>query len=302
MHRLSQRTFDGEAAGPHLLITGGVHGDEYEPIVAVRRLIGLFERGDPLVRGWRGRVTFVPVVNENAFHRGDRTAEDGLDLARVCPGRPEGSITERTAWALSQLIRSADYYIDLHTGGTKLSVLPLVGYVLHADPRVLDTQRRMARAFGLPVVWGTSPHLDGRSLSVARDAGIPALYAEYLGAATCTTAGVEAYVTGCLNVMSTLRMLDRDVPEPRIEHFVEDSRHGSGHLQVCNPSPMNGYFDPAVRLGDRVRKGDVLGTVFDPVGETEQRIVAQQDGIVLVLRTFPQVREGDSLCVVLETS
>ena len=26
-------------AGPHLLITGGVHGDEYEPMEAIRRLI-----------------------------------------------------------------------------------------------------------------------------------------------------------------------------------------------------------------------------------------------------------------------
>ena len=47
------------------------------------------------------------------------------------------------------LIRAADYYIDLHTGGTRLRVLPLAGYSLHPDRRILEVQRRMARAFGL---------------------------------------------------------------------------------------------------------------------------------------------------------
>ena len=29
--------------GPRLLVTGGVHGDEFEPMAACRRLIGLLE-------------------------------------------------------------------------------------------------------------------------------------------------------------------------------------------------------------------------------------------------------------------
>ena len=103
-----------EVPGPHLLITAGVHGDEFEPMVAVRRLIEAF---DP--SALKGRVTLVPLVNEAAFYNRARTAEDGLDLARVCPGNHEGSVTERTAAALSDLIRSADYYIDLHTGGVR---------------------------------------------------------------------------------------------------------------------------------------------------------------------------------------
>src|SRR3989440_9020958 len=92
--------------------------------------------------GLRGRVTLVPVVNEPAFQLGQRTAADRLDLGRTCPGRADGSVTEQIAHALSALIRSADYYIDLHTGGTRLCVLPLVGYTLHRDPAVLSAQRR----------------------------------------------------------------------------------------------------------------------------------------------------------------
>src|SRR5262245_33458384 len=186
----------------------------------------------------RGRVTLVPVVNEPAFRRGQRTAEDGLDLARTCPGRADGSITERVAAALTDLIASADRYIDLHTGGTRLRVLPLVGYMLHPDSHVLAEQRRMARAFGLPIVWGTDPRLEGRSLSVARDGATPALYAECQGGGAFDRQGVEAYVAGCLGVMAELGMLEGEPPPawptPRV---VEDDRPGSGHMQADHPAP-----------------------------------------------------------------
>ena len=92
---LRSRSLAGDQDRPHLLITAGVHGDEYEPMEAVRRLFSRFS-AKPL----RGRVTLVPIVNEPAFRLRQRAAEDGLDLARTCPGRDDGSITERIAAAL----------------------------------------------------------------------------------------------------------------------------------------------------------------------------------------------------------
>ena len=170
------KRIEGGAPGPRLLISAGVHGDEFEPMAAVRGLMQSV-RGE----GLRGRLTLVPVVNAAAYRRGERTAEDGLDLARVCPGRADGSVTQREAFALSELIRDADYYIDLHTGGKAFTLSPLAGYMLHQDTQILEQHRRMARAFNLPLIWGTNPNLDGRSLSVARDARVPAIYVEHGG-------------------------------------------------------------------------------------------------------------------------
>jgi len=298
---LKQFDFGGTSSGPHLLITGAVHGDEFEPILAIRRLIDLLEQRDEAISGFRGRVTLIPIVNEAAFLRGHRCGDDGLDLARTCPGRPDGNLTEQTAFALSEQILLADNYIDLHTGGTELSVFPLAGYVMHANSDVLNVQRRMARAFNLPVVWGTAANLEGRSLSVARDANVPAIYCEYLGAATCTAAGVDAYVSGCLNVMAELGMLDRARPADDVKYIVENATPNSGHMQVCNPSPITGYFEPYVRLGDAVRAGDSLGQVHPLDGGVPTIIRAMETGIVLVLRTFPRVRSGESVAVIMET-
>jgi predicted deacylase len=295
--QLAQQQVCGGEPGPHVLITGGVHGDEFEPMAAVRRLMRLLPP-----EKLRGRVTLVPVVNEAAFRLGQRCAEDGLDLARTCPGRIDGSITERTAHALSALIRTADFYIDLHTGGTRLRVLPLVGYSLHRDPAVLAAQRRMARAFGLPIIWGTDPNLDGRSLSVARDAGVPAIYAEYHGGGGCDPAGVTAYVRGCLGVLAELGLIEPAPPAARPDPLVvEDERPDSGHMQANHPAPCEGFFEPAVALGQQVRAGDLLGTVTDRLGDHVEPVRAAHTGLVLVLHTFARVETGEGLVVVLET-
>ncbi|HEY2252276.1 MAG TPA: succinylglutamate desuccinylase/aspartoacylase family protein [Planctomycetaceae bacterium] len=292
---LNCRVISGSQPGPRVLITGGVHGDEFEPMAAIR----LLAREIPADK-LRGSVTLVPVVNEPAFRLGARTAEDGRDLARTCPGRHDGSVTERIAAALSELILAADYYIDLHTGGTRLVVQPLVGYMLHGDPAVLAVQRRMAQAFGLPIIWGTDPNLDGRSLSVARDAGVPAIYAEYLGGGVCSREGVAAYVRGCRNVLAELDMLDGPASVAGQETIcVEDDRAGAGHMQVNHQTPIEGFFEPAVKLGQEVQVGDLLGTVCDVIGVSIAEIRAKYAGQVIVLHTFARVNAGDGVTVIL---
>ncbi len=296
---LTFERFTGPEPGPRVLITGGVHGDEFEPMAAIRRLIARFREAPPR----RGSVTLVPVVNEPAFHRGSRTADDGLDLARTCPGRPDGSITERIAHAVSGLIRAADSYIDLHTGGTRLRVLPLTGYTLHPNPEVLAKQRRMARAFGLPIIWGTDPSLDGRTLSVARDANIPAIYAEYHGGGGCDPAGIDAYVDGCLRVLADLGMIVEAPAAPTSQPLVvEDSRPGSGHMQVNHPAPCDGFFEAAVGLGHRVKEGDLLGTITDVLGQRCEPVRAAHDGLAIVLHTFARVDAGTGVAVILPES
>ena len=269
-------------------------GDECEPMAAVRRLIDEWPRATT-----RGRVTLIPVVNEAAYRRRQRTAEDGLDLARTCPGSLVGSITERTAAALTAQIRAADYYIDLHTGGVLYDIWPLAGYTLHPDGAVLERQRAMARAFNLPVVWGTSARLEGRSMSVARDAGVPAIYAEHGGGGGCRGSAVNDYVEGCLNVAAAVGVIDREPTPSRVLYGVEDDRPGSGHLQIQQPSPAEGFFEPSVELGEVVQRGAVLGRVVDVLGSMTTEVTAASTGRVLLLRIFPRVDQGDTLAVVL---
>ena len=293
--QLQSITIEGQKNGPNLLILGGIHGDEFESMWAIRRL-----KSALLPEALRGSVTLVPVVNEGAFWRGERTAEDELDLARTCPGRADGSITERVAHAVSALIREADYLIDLHSGGLIMQFYPTAGYTLHPDKDVLDVQRRMARAFNMPIIWGTTSRLDGRTLSVARDARIPAIYAEWMGGGTCDPAGVEGYFEGCMNVMGELDMIERTQPASRTEHVVEDDRDNAGVIQANYSAPFAGFFEPNIKLMDPVKPGDLIGVVTDHLGERREEIRSVQEGLVLCLRVYNRVYAGESLGAVLE--
>lgn len=286
-------TIEGESDGPRVLVTAGVHGDEYEGIEATKLLASSTDRGD-----LKGTLQLIPIVNESAYKTRDRVGEDSLDLARTFPGDASGTVTQRLAAELAPLIQRADFYIDLHSGGHAMWIEPLVGYMLVADDEVLSKQRAMARAFGLPIIWGTSADLDGRSLSVARDANVPAIYAEYQGGGLCSSDGVAAYLAGCRHVMAQLGIIaptgDR-TSEPVLE--IEDKRPGSGHLQVQHRSPVSGTFSPSVRLGETVSEGDLLGIIEK---RERTRVHADSSGRIFCLRADPLVNQGDSLAVIMD--
>lgn len=295
---MDTRTISSERKGPHVLISAGVHGDEYEPMLAALELSARLQG-----RLICGSLTVVPVVNVSAFVAGTRCGADGLDLARICPGNLHGSVTEVAGAQISTLIRQADYYIDLHTGGRLLSIYPLAGYMLHSSPRVLDAQRKMAAAFSLPVVWGTEPTPEGRTLSVARDAQVPAIYVEYGGGASVNRDIVSAYVSGCISVLQRLGMLEagaREAQRPR--YRVEDPAAAGGHLQSKMPAPVGGIFTAAVELGSSIRKGELWGTITSMPDGATREVTADRDGMVLFLRAVALVEAGESLGGILPVS
>jgi predicted deacylase len=288
-------TVVGERPGPHLVITAGVHGDEWEPMEAVRQLASEIRPND-----LSGRLSLVPIANVSAYRLGRRVGDDNLDLARVCPGRADGTPTERIAWELAALIRDANYYIDLHTGGANLRIWPLAGYLLHANSDVLEKQRLMAHSFSLPVVWGTDPTLNGRTLSVARDAGVPAIYVEYLGSIPFCHAAVEAMLAGCRNVMRTLGMLSEQPSPDVVQFFAEDPQPSSGHLQIQHPAPAAGMFVPTVALGELVAAGAPIGHLVTDTDRERKPVLADSSGRIVALRTKPRVELGDGLAVIAE--
>jgi predicted deacylase len=162
-------------------------------------------------------------------------------------------------------------------------------------------QRRMAKAFNLPLIWGSDPNLNGRTLSVARDHNIPAIYAEWKGGGGCQAQGVQDYVDGCLNVMGELQMIDRKSPESKIKKVVEEDFTGAGLLTGDYLSPVDGLFESAVSLWDDVEAGTFIGIVSDISGKNIAQIKSTQAGKVICLRVFARVWKGDSLCHILDS-
>lgn len=283
---------DSGKTGPKVLLTAGVHGDEYEPMLTAMQLInelpGLLKSGS---------LTIVPVTNESAYVNSIRYGEDGLDLARICPGKPDGTITERVASQISSLIKESDYFIDMHTGGPAFEIYPLAGYVLHPSPEILKKQQEMALAFNLPLVWGTDYRPNGRTLSVARDANIPAIYLEFGGGTGFRMQVVDAYKKGFMQLLNYFNMLNKPIESDNSveKYWIEDHRQDSGFLQGKMPSPSDGIFVARVKIGDKVKAGELFGRVIEPFSGKQINLYADIDGLVFLLRTMVKVKSGDAL-------
>ena len=294
----SIKTFRIEAknAGPHILLIAGVHGDEYEPVLTALELIN--ELPQLLISG---SVTVVPIVNVTAYQMGNRCGEDNLDLARICPGRPEGSASERNAFEVSKLIRQADYLIDMHTGGLALDIYPMAGFMLHPFPAILQKQRELALAFNTPVIWGTDYRPEGRTLSVARDANIPAVYLEFGGGSGMRREVIKKYKEGFLNVLNYLNMAAGKAVfiSPGKRFWVEDSRPDSGYFQGKMPALSEGIFVGEKTPGDQVKKGELYGKIVEPFTGKSTSILADMEGMVLSTRVSVYVKEGEALGSIL---
>jgi predicted deacylase len=285
----------GAQPGPTLLVSAGVHGDEFEGIVALQTLAAQLSPAE-----LRGTFVAVPVVNMPAYAAGLRVNPDGRqDLARVFPGDRRGTVTEQIAYVFTQrLIRHADFYCDLHSAGQYYAIEPWVGYQL--KPELLPRQREAAALFGLPTVWGT-PYLPGRTLSAAAQYNVPSLYAEVTGEGRCRDEDVAALVHGVRQLLAWLGITS-DPPRPhRPLCVVEDDRPDAGYLQGQLRAACGGLFRPAVRLGQQVKQGELFGTIAGPVGETMATATVPASGRVVFLRTFPRVVAGDPLGTVMET-
>ena len=286
VHTLGQGT-----EGPRVLIIAGIHGDEFEPMLAANELLNILNG-----KIKSGSLTIIPVANPSAFELGKRCGQDGLDMARTFPGNQHGTITERMASQLAMHIKNADYLIDLHTGGQLFNITPLTGYLLHPSQQVLEKQQMMAEAFNLPLIWGTAPDAEGRTLSTARDHNIPAIYAECGGGSGISQNTIERYVEGCLNVLFQLKMIDYNVPAiPNFFYWLEDHRPGQGHLQSKMPSPAEGIFIPLYSPGEIISKGSIVGYIMDPINNASTNIEADDDGMVFMVRVSSLVRVGDTL-------
>lgn len=58
---------------------------------------------------------------------------------------------------------------------------------------------------------------------------------------------------------------------------------------------MSGIFTRQVKLGEFVKKGEILGVLSDPFEEEREKVLAPFAGIVIGQLSIPLVHEGDAL-------
>jgi predicted deacylase len=279
----------GGAPGPTVLLSAGVHGDEYEGQIVLRRLLRDL---DPARLA--GRLILLPALNLPAVRAARRCSPvDGANMNRAFPGDPDGGPTAQLAHYVEQeLLPRCQAAVDLHSGGTASEYLPCA-YVYAGGP-MAEAKMRLARAFGAPLSVLVGTTAETRSLSAACErCGIPMIATE-LGGGARVDAGALAVADG--GVRAVLRHLGLLPPEPadsaRRTRFVEVP--GRAHFLMC---PASGLFEPLVELGTTVEAGTLAGWAHD-IDDPATAPVAVHfaaPGIVVARRLPALARRGDYL-------
>ena len=286
----------GQQPGPVCMVTGLVHGDEYEGPVAIQDVFAELDTAS-----MQGTYFGVPMVNGPAFTQGTREGGwDHLNLARIFPGNPNGFPTERIAHVFQEyLVVQSDFLLEMHAGGNLYACQELAGYQVQGG-QAGSRLHEAAIAFGFDLVWGTEA-LPGRTLSAAREKGVPAIYVENCGEGRVRTSQRASAVQGIRNILAFLGVIDGSFPTAEPTFSLQTLGEEGGHLQVNYPSPFSGLFVPAVELWDRVSIGETLGHVRHPDGTELAEVRAQETGRVMFLRTMPRVWAGECLIYILDT-
>ena len=270
---------NGTTPGPVLCVDGGIHGDEYEGMEAVRRAVAATDPGT-----LRGTLVGIPCMNTPAFEAGARTSGlDHANLNRIFPGDADGSYSLRLAATfVDQIIPVIDALVDLHTGGTFGEIAPLT--IVQGGFEELATP--IGLAAGHELIWKGGSWGGTARLSTLQ-AGKPAITIE-AGGGTYREETVDLHLGSVRNIMRQLGMIEGDA-ELR-----------TGYTAVSGTfarSTDGGFFLAHAAPGEQCKEGDRIGTITDHYGTVLEEVRAPWDGIVLWVRRLRTVRPGDEVVI-----
>jgi len=227
---------------------------------------------------------------------------DRKNLNRSFPGDPDGTQTERIAWALSsKIIPAADFVLDVHSGDGAEWLAAFVG--VYGGPLASDYQSafNFAEAMGFPNIvrysMNTQEQVDRRR-SLNRQAvaqGLPTILVEIGQNGSRDPDHVEMIVSGVKRGLSTLGMLKANDAQ---------SNRRINYFDGTQSTPVNhsGIWMPTESIKRFVQKGETLGTIHDYQGRLIETIKAPIAGFTLYGLAGPPVRAGESIATIAQSS
>lgn len=293
MGRIPVSVIQGSSDGPVLALIAGTHGYEYAPIVALQAIAKGVDAAS-----LKGTLIIVHVANMPSFL--GRTIYyspvDGMNLNRAFPGKADGTLSERIAYAITtEVIEQSDYVVDMHSGDGNEALRPYI-YMPKTGDEALDGKiKAMALAFGIDHIIIDERPVSAPDASVYTDMtalsrGIPSMTTEAGQLGSTDQHWIMFNIRGARNLMRHLGMTQG--PIRGVENPV-----WLGDYEVVR-STATGVFRPKVKDGYVVAAGGELGELVDLFGAPIETIRAPFAGVVNYVIATPPVREGEPLAMV----
>lgn len=247
----------------------------------------------------QGRLILMPANNVHAVIAGKRTSPvDGLNFNRTFPGDPRGTITQQISAFVSDHILPLGAFLDLHSGGSSLDIIPSAIVEPTDDPALHKRNLAAVQAFDAPMTVVISNLGEPRTATAAAcRAGLVTVGTEMAGGGTVSIEALRICRRGVANVLDHLRIVARDAAEPRRGDGVVLELPGTAAYVYAS---ADGIFEPFHANGETVSAGQPAGRIrctWDPTRPPDLLHYAA-DGILYGRRQPGRVRPGNCCLIV----
>lgn len=278
--------------GKRISIVTGIHGDELEgQLVCFNVAKRIRENPEKLL----GTVDIYPAMNPLGIDSVTRGIPGfDLDMNRIFPGAPDGSLTEYVATRIVKDLVGSNLCFDIHASNIYLTEQPQIRInELHRDKLV-----PLAMEANVDFVWvhGANTVLESTLAHSMNSLGVPTLVVEMGVGMRLTPAYAEQLTEGIFHLMSRLHIWKEEEITVKKPILSEDPE------EVCYlNAPVSGIFLKKREHGESLRRGEEVGAILNPyTGEVMESITAPEDGWLFTVREYPVVDEGSLLARILK--
>ena len=215
-----------------------------------------------------------------------------LDMNRIFPGSEKGTTIEYVAHQLIDDIIGSDLCIDVHSSNIFLMETPQVRVAEDFAEKLVPIARKINANF----VWvhTSATVLESTLAHSLNNMGVPTLAVEMGVGMRINKEYGNQLIEGIFYVMKELGIWDGLVETPKEPIVSTDGSVSLIHAEV------SGVFVPEVKHGEKVEKGQPLGSIVDSLtGDVHQIVESPESGFIFTLREYPIVYEGSLIARVL---
>ncbi len=266
-------------------IVTGTHGDELEgQMVCYLVAKHLNEHLDLL----DGTVEIYPALNPlgiDTIQRGIPNFD--LDMNRIFPGNPNGTMAEQAAHLIVEDLKGADLVFDIHSSNLYLRETPQVRInVLNEKELVLLAQR-----LNIDFVWvhDAATVLESTLAHSLNSTGTKCLVAELGVGQRINHKMCNRLTLGIFNLMKDLGMWKGDIQQSLISNPIVCKGDNVEFLNAAT----SGIFITELKCGVVVAEGEEIGQIVEPMtGTVLSRVISPVEGYMFTIRAYPIVYEG----------
>ena len=266
-------------------IVTGTHGDELEgQMVCYLVAKQLNENLDLL----DGTVEIYPALNPlgiDTIQRGIPNFD--LDMNRIFPGNPNGTMAEQTAHLIVEDLKGADLVFDIHSSNLYLRETPQVRINVLNEEELVPLAQRL----NIDFVWvhDAATVLESTLAHSLNSTGTKCLVAELGVGQRINHKMCNRLTLGIFNLMKDMGMWKGEVDQSLISKPIVCKGDSVEFLNAAT----SGIFITELKCGVVVAEGEEIGQIVEPMtGEVLSSVVSPVEGYMFTIRAYPIVYEG----------